>query len=40
MEELSVEKELFEQVPVPKAIVRLALPSVVGQIIQIGRAHV
>ncbi|MDE6107529.1 MAG: cation transporter [Oscillospiraceae bacterium] len=33
MEEMTAEKELFERVPVPKAILRLALPSVVGQII-------
>lgn len=33
MEEMSAERELFERVPVPKAIARLALPSVIGQII-------
>lgn len=31
--DLNQEKELFERTPVPKAILRLALPSVVGQII-------
>ena len=31
--DLNQEKELFERTPVPRAILRLALPSVVGQII-------
>lgn len=31
--DLDQEKELFERTPVPRAILRLALPSVVGQII-------
>lgn len=33
MEDLSVKKDLFETVPVPQAILRLALPSVMGQVV-------
>lgn len=33
MKDQSSEKELFEHCPVPKAIFKLALPTVIGQII-------